>query len=175
MITTDLKLLLDQCSKDPHNHTLKLIAADCAEIDNNLISLGWFLRWSHETRLAPLFTGSRCYGTPRPESDWDWVIKIQQYPQKVLVSHADEVTEKEKDQYPDGGYEGSNRLDRALRFGPVNLICCSSTMQYQAWCNGTRYLTEQAPVTRKKAIETFQRMWEHEVAIRDAELAMQMT
>jgi hypothetical protein len=107
-----------------------------------------------------LFTGSRRYGTPHAQSDFDWVIILPTMLQMVWTMCADSEGSGENYAYTPGsnGLLGETSLiDRALRFGPVNLLCVHLTIQWNTWAMGTLELEKVKPVTRDRAVEEFQR------------------
>lgn len=157
---TDLALLLDGVIRDQTDRHAKLIAADrAAEV--GLISCEWLLRYTASlTFTRPILsTGSRVYGNPRPDSDWDWVIlSIGTTTCKGLIDHCDKWTLPSKESvYPDGTIE--SRLDGTYRFGPINIIHAGDHIQWNIWKTGTKFLLAESglhgPRSRDRAIEVF--------------------
>lgn len=170
-LTDDLKALLTACSLNPTDATPFLVAADYCS-DHDLHKLEWLLRYLAQHKRHVLFTGSRRYGTPKPDSDFDWVIRLTSGDERWVTRHADEVcsqkvppaAEPNIDTYftqPRLGseYAGCDRLEVALRFGPVNLIVVNNRDQWACWEDGTAELAAEGPVTRDRAVEVFTRLW----------------
>lgn len=82
-------------------------------------------------------TGSRVYGTPRPESDIDLCVVVSEHDLALLSERADE----------DPGSGG-----HSLRFGKLNLIVLGQR-SFEAWQEATNELVAMKPVTREKAVE----------------------
>jgi hypothetical protein len=91
-------------------------------------------------RIPYFLTGSRAYGTPRPDSDHDLVVLVTQEQVEALAQRADSVKSV------------------SLRFGEYNLLCCT-THQHLAWQRGTAALIARAPVTRDEAVAEFQKQF----------------
>lgn len=153
-VAPELALMLDDIGREPAERTRMLVAADFADERAGLPSLAVALR----ELAAPgyrdiLATGSRVYGKPRPDSDWDWVILFGRVP-VPLWSAADTRTES------DDEYRGARGIDFALRFGPLNLLVCTERDQLTAWEKGTALLVAErdmrGPRTRERAVEVFQ-------------------
>ena len=93
-----------------------------------------------ENSDRPAFlTGSRAYGLPRPDSDWDVVIYGTKSIEEVLRGLADGT-----------GFP--------LKIGKLNLIVAKTPRQYDAWRRGTDELRREAPVTRARAVEAFKQL-----------------
>lgn len=159
----DLVTFLDVCSNNPADRTAFGVGADLAD-EQDLPHLAWLMRWLCEhPDTDVLFTGSRRYGTPKPDSDWDWVVQVGRGFRTELRHNAE--TDCRGEAYPDPKYPGDDRLDIALRFGPVNLICVSTTLQWDVWVEGTNRLVTMAvlyeslgrrrAVTRGQAVGVF--------------------
>jgi len=91
--------------------------------------------------MTSFMTGSRVYGTPRPDSDVDVV---------VLVS-LDDATD----------LWAESQSENSVRYGHLNLILCTDTEKgrekFKVWKEVTEYLKSQKPVTREKAVREFQK------------------
>ena len=160
-LTLDMRALLDQIHKCPEDDTLRLVVADKA-CEDGLASLESLLRL-----IVPPFlpTGSRTYGNPTEESDWDWVWLDNQSGfagARKLHMLADTstwdsfaATDWSKDPY-----WKCPGISAAMRFGPVNLIVCTYRGQYEAWIKGTQRLVamcdQYVRPTRDTAVEVFQ-------------------
>lgn len=84
-------------------------------------------------KLYPFLTGSRAYGIPTADSDWDIVFRC---------------TSEEKAHWESLGQH---------RIGPVNFIFVTSNEEWWAWREATNNLISKAPVTRQDAIEEIDR------------------
>ncbi len=94
-------------------------------------------------------TGSRVYGKPRPDSDIDLVILIEEKDLNKLIKMADETMEANNDYDPKDA--------RCLRFGKLNLLCCLNPKHFDVWKSGTDELLRRKrendePVSRDTAI-----------------------
>ena len=102
-------------------------------------------------------TGSRIYGTPNPESDWDLVVLLSpEDAERLWVAFAEDD--------PDAKYP-SGAASFPLRFGSLNLLVCTTAERYDSWRLGTALLRAaypQKPVTRDEAIDAFQRLFAEE-------------
>ncbi len=159
----ELAALLQACSNDLQENTTMLVAADWCQ-ENGYKSLEWLLRYlskERRWRIKVLFTGSRCYGTPKPESDFDWVVYLLDG-LEPFDDYADSCSKSShwNEQGQEVLYYGTCGLDAAMRFGPVNLICVTSMNQFMAWETGTRILKLFAPVTRERAVDEFKYQFE---------------
>ena len=92
-------------------------------------------------------TGSHAYGTPGPDSDMDLVVFVTEKDLNRLQRLAD----KEEPSPLAQGY--INAGGTPLRFGRLNLICCTNEKYFEIWRDGTYLLRKQAPVTRQFAVE----------------------
>lgn len=92
-------------------------------------------------------TGSRVYGTPRPDSDIDLVVLVSEQDLSRLEEMAAKIN--------DFGSPGGPNYDdgRSLRFSNLNLLCVTCKKHFDIWKQGTAELKAMAPVTRDKAIE----------------------
>ena len=101
--------------------------------------------------MHSFITGSRAYGTPRPDSDIDLVVLVSPDDLAKLV----ELSDKQSD----FGHPGGEHYEDGcfLRFGPLNLICVTDQTHFETWKKGTDELIAKKPVTRDEAIETLKR------------------
>lgn len=86
--------------------------------------------------------GSRVYGTPREDSDFDLVVPM-----------APEVAAK---LYELAGFDPNG----PLYFGKLNIIPATSDAQYEAWVDGLAVAVAeqeatQKPLSRERAVEIF--------------------
>lgn len=153
MITNDIRNFLDAINLTPADRVQMLVAADAAQ-EAGEDSLSELLREIAKPDCRDILpTGSRVYGSPGPDSDWDWVILLPYLPHR-LRSAADTCRESDEE------YRGVKGIDAALRFGPVNLLVVTTRDQFFAWEEGTRLLCAErekfGPVRRERAVEVFQ-------------------
>lgn len=169
MIDPTLSSLLDGVHRNQLDHVAKLVAADraqeCGEEKCELL-LRYLIALERKPRdPGPLLsTGSRSYGKPTEDSDWDWVLYTSEFAvEKWLKDNRDwAITTK---QFTDYEQEiGEQGLSAAYRFGPVNIILVNNTRQWKAWKEGTEHLMRlyegrglrtSGPRTREQAIAVF--------------------
>lgn len=94
-----------------------------------------------DAQLKPFLTGSRAYGVPRPESDWD-VVCLLGADQIAALEASFEVR-----------WTGSGRAIAWI--GPVNLIICVDRVDYFRWQDVTDDLVRRRPVSRDEAVSAF--------------------
>jgi hypothetical protein len=94
------------------------------------------------------FTGSRVYGAPKPASDWDLVVLMDESDMRLLR----ECLSKRGDEsaWTAASLEAADRdeSDVTCRFGVLNLIATSSQAKYDAWRKGTTLLSSMAGIDR---------------------------
>lgn len=161
-VPRELEAFLNGISNDFTDRTRMLVAADwCADHDPEYKSLEWFLRWlaaargDHERGPIPmvLFTGSRRYGTPRPDSDFDWVVFTGAG--QLLFAGAALANNADRSVVSGGRRFGTCGVDATFRFGPVNALFVTGLSQWDAWVTGTLALEARKPVTRDQAVAEF--------------------
>ena len=81
-------------------------------------------------------TGSRAFGKPQSESDWDFAVYMPTYRAGLLRYISD---------LPGG----------PCYFGNVNFIIETDFERFNKWRDITNQLIQQRPVTREKAVEVF--------------------
>ena len=83
--------------------------------------------------MDAFLTGSRAYGTPKPESDIDLVVYMSEELLELLEAFADsnEGSGKENKKTPPKG---------SLRFGQLNLICLTDINEHTIWKSVTNKL-----------------------------------
>lgn len=93
--------------------------------------------------MIGFLTGSRVYGTPREDSDYDVVIGVTQEAFDALI-------------------ETSNLEDKTvygdtvtIRHGKLNLIITTCERQWSIWRLGTSILKGRGIVTRDEAVKQF--------------------
>lgn len=99
-------------------------------------------RYLADASRPPFLTGSRAYGTPRHDSDFDFV---------VMGDGADFLA------LPGATTGGSG--ESSVRFGCINFIICGNARHYDDWKEGTEILNAIAPVTREHAVQLFQSLF----------------
>jgi predicted nucleotidyltransferase len=87
--------------------------------------------------MNAFITGSRAYGTTKPNSDIDLVIRVDEETAKILQLFSESKT--------------------AVRFGKVNLILCTTDEEYAVWLLGTMEMKESVskPFDKVAAKEIF--------------------
>lgn len=170
MINDTLTGLLNVVHANQRDNTLKLVAADCAAECEELRCES-LLRYATTLQSHPrdpgslMSTGSRVYGRPTEDSDWDWVL----YTSSVEVVKwlkancgATCATKAFLDYKEEIGEQG---LSGAYRFGPINVILVENSRQWKAWEDGTKYLISlcegrglktYGPRTQEQAVKVFE-------------------
>ncbi len=97
---------------------------------------------------SAFLTGSRAYGKPRTDSDYDLVVLVSQETLQCLQEVAEAAP-------PNCEYDPEDAC--CLRFGPLNLLCVCSEKHFELWQEGTEELIRRSkmigPVQREFAIE----------------------
>ena len=96
-------------------------------------------------------TGSYAYGVPGPDSDVDLVVLVTQADLDRLVAAVKQERHPQDQNYLIAG-------GTSLRFGMLNLICCTNKAYYDVWLEGTKKLKKQAPVSRDFAVNFMARL-----------------
>lgn len=87
--------------------------------------------------MNAFLTGSHAYGTPRPDSDIDLcVLMDNSQDMELLYQHS-----------ADRGSTGDG-----LEFGKLNIIAHTQKWVFEAWRDATAELAARKPVTRHEAI-----------------------
>jgi hypothetical protein len=147
-VSSDLALMLNGINQDPTDRVQLVVTADMAD-EQGEASLATMLRTIAKTIYPSVLpTGSRVYGIPTPDSDWDWVLQCTFT--AVLSMNADEITTTQPEDL------GTLGIDYSMRFGPVNLLVVTTLTQFNAWLQGTKQLIAECPVVRDRAVEVFQ-------------------
>jgi hypothetical protein len=97
-----------------------------------------------KTGVQCFLTGSRAYGTPRPFSDYDFVLALPLEVARLLDEFADEGSD------PPGSV--------SLRFNRLNLIIPTSEESLEVWRQGTQDLIAKKPVQREAAMAHFKKL-----------------
>lgn len=92
-------------------------------------------------------TGSRVYGTSRPDSDWDIVVRtdIGEIPGFECTTAST--------------YFGNDMESASGRCGAINFIFIFTDARFEMWRKGTEFLKAHGPVTRDQAVRTFERLF----------------
>jgi len=98
--------------------------------------------------ISAFLTGSRAYGTPREDSDYDIV---------VLVTDPDTLMALTDLRDP-GDPVMPDSYRRSIKEGRLNLITCQTRREFDLWVRGTNELRAMAPVTREFACAHFARL-----------------
>lgn len=100
-------------------------------------------------QTSAIVTGSRRYGTPRPDSDVDLVVLMEDSETLGLLAGGADEEPRDYD----------SRFGWPFRFGRLNLIVCTRIEQWEAWNEGTRSLVARSAkgetITRDMAVATF--------------------
>ena len=99
--------------------------------------------------MNAFLTGSRVYGTPRPESDTDLMVLLSSAEVELLA--ASQIPSAK----PNSG-NGSNW--GSFRFGNLNVIATCDPALFEVWRRCTDELLERKPVTRAQAVEHFKKL-----------------
>lgn len=88
--------------------------------------------------MAAFLTGSRAYGTPREDSDWDLVVCCDTDTHWQLRYNGD-----------------ANNPYAPTRFGRLNLIVLDDVEKFKTWKRVTEELKARAPVCKEDAKAAF--------------------
>ena len=105
-------------------------------------------------------TGSRVYGTPREDSDWDmvcWCPEERDLDRLVWVASVLRGGTKAK---ASRDLEGEHHVDYStadvsacLYIGNLNIIAVTDKKEFELWRDATRLLMRMRPVTREFAVK----------------------
>jgi predicted nucleotidyltransferase len=88
--------------------------------------------------MYSFITGSQEYGKYKtPESDVDLVIRVDSFTEDKLRRLSDDPSSP------------------SIRFGKLNLICCTDDTEYAMWKTGTSLCRIKKVESKEKAIEVF--------------------
>ena len=96
------------------------------------------------TETPLLLGGSRVYGFPREDSDWDVVVLTDPETAKIL-----------RGAFPRGGKSPRNT---SIKVGDLNIILATSRAEYEVWAKGIKELKARAPVEKAEAIRVFEEL-----------------
>ncbi len=99
--------------------------------------------------FRPFLTGSRCYGIPRDDSDIDLVVYLDEADLEEMDTLENIVMDKDEELESMYG----QAYTKSLRFGNLNLICCTDDKVFEAWRIITRELKQMTPVPREFAVK----------------------
>lgn len=97
--------------------------------------------------MRSFMTGSRVYGVPKDESDFDLVILMDREEAVKLLYFSDNNGEKQ-DNY-------TEMKSLPMRFGKLNIIAVFTEADMAVWKLGTKQLVQENNVSRDRAIEVF--------------------
>lgn len=104
--------------------------------------------------MRSFITGSHAYGRPGVVSDIDVVVLVTKADAETLLNRAD--NQEEIAALAD---YGQARATKNLRFGKLNLLCCTSLEKFKVWKDGTKRLValskKHGPITRDYAVSFF--------------------
>lgn len=109
-------------------------------------------------------TGSHAYGTPRPDSDVDFVVLTTHDDANMLASLQDDEDttlaeqEAKNKAASDCDIEAYLAGETNLRFRRLNLICCYDRVEFEVWKQATFDLIAMKPVTREFAKDYIHKM-----------------
>lgn len=114
--------------------------------ENDQLHAQLFASMGESIDRAAFLTGSRVYGTPRPDSDIDMCVLLDRSEFCKLLAIADNERQDHEKVYEDTD-------DVAYKFGNLNMICFHDLEVFDAWRRGTEQLKAEKPVTRARAKE----------------------
>ncbi len=101
--------------------------------------------------MNAFLTGSRAYGTPKPESDTDIVLHMSE--DDLCELYSIHGPDDDRDDDPSFSSNNGRPTNYSFRMGKANLICMTDPEEFQAWKSATEVLKRNRPVTRDLAIE----------------------
>ena len=100
--------------------------------------------------MSAFQTGSRVYGKPREDSDWDLVVKIPPSRAEAFLATLPPAMSTKY---------GARTGQVTLRFGTLNLILCTNRETYDAWWAATQMASARAlangPLEKDEAAQLF--------------------
>lgn len=93
--------------------------------------------------MLAFITGSRAYGTVKPSSDIDLVIRCDDTTKKLLQKLSDKIASVQGEQL-------------TIRFGKLNVIACTTDEEFAVWRIGTTQMVKSKfghPFSKKAAKE----------------------
>ena len=116
------------------------VVADWLDEHGKMPTVAAMFREVSEREPRPFPTGSRVYGTPRADSDYDVVVLFKD---GELAYLAERIKERGV---------SANRKNLSLRIDAWNLVCFTLPLEYEAWRLATEELEKRKPVTKDEAI-----------------------
>ena len=117
-----------------------------------MLLAAWRAMGHADVQPRSVLTGSRAYGTPRPDSDVDLVVLVDRPTQAAMLKL-----------FPPEDYDEAAYADcsgRTIRVGDLNLIMVTTEAELEVWRRGTEALKAEAPVTRARAVQVFESLRE---------------
>jgi hypothetical protein len=125
--------------------TSQLVLDEFPIINDPVESDAIYNPWGAELQRLPdslpidrFLTGSRAYGIPRADSDWDIVYRCSTQESAKLYAMSEHETK--------------------IVFGDRNIITCTTDWEFVRWAYGTHLLMSIAPVSRKFAVNLFEEL-----------------
>lgn len=130
--------------------------------------------------MSGLLTGSRAYGSPTEESDWDLVVLVTKEEAKALAKAFNGSLTYDSPGEPGQGtqLEVTSQIpfpslphvesipvlppliSSSIKIGSLNLLLVTSKAQLSAWQAGTEWLKSVGPVGRDEAVSLFTKLRE---------------
>lgn len=98
-------------------------------------------------QFTPFLTGSRAYGTPREDSDWDFV---------VYEPLGDNGKLKYSHKLDGGVLKNHTKTHYSIKKGCLNLMVFADKEQYRLAKKITERLISQKPVDKEEAVKAFE-------------------
>lgn len=106
--------------------------------------------------MKTLAVGSRVWGCPRPDSDFDIVVLVETPAEYDTLKKLD-IIKQQKDEYKE-----SEIIEGSFRAGPFNVIVVRTEWQFKQWEKGAAWMDVERRsnglgyVTRERAVEILQ-------------------
>lgn len=90
----------------------------------------------------PFMTGPRCFGSPKPNTPWQMVVRVSEADYQQLLPLSDRHD-----------YDKHDKLTwiHTISIGKLRLICCLNDADYNRWRQFTDRLSSMAPVSKAQA------------------------
>lgn len=98
----------------------------------------------------PFMTGPRCFGSPKPNTPWQMVVRVSEADYQQLLPLSGDFK-----------YNPNDVLSwvHTIVIAKLQLICCLNDDDYQRWQRLTEQLAQEAPVTRKRAYQVAEKIF----------------